>query len=88
MTDLAREQTSTREFKEARMNFQSALALVAHIYQMGERSIIEDEIHSIVCNGGMHPVYELTLEKIHGYGNNIGVEEEMKARYKVHRGKE
>ena len=59
-------------------------ALIIHIYQRGV-IIFEDEIHDIVCEGGLHPNYEETLKKIRGFGNSTGVEQEMKVRYKMYR---
>ncbi|MFS4484403.1 hypothetical protein ACKGJY_15420 [Hyunsoonleella sp. 2307UL5-6] len=58
--------------------------LIIHIYQRGV-IIFEDEIHDIVCEGGLHPNYEETLKKIRGFGNSRGVEQEMKVRYKMYR---
>jgi hypothetical protein len=60
-------------------------ALMMHIYQRGV-IIFEDEMHKIVCEGGLHTNYEETLKKIRGFGNSTGVEQEMKARYAKYRG--
>ncbi|WP_149304963.1 hypothetical protein [Pareuzebyella sediminis] len=62
-------------------------ALIIHIYQRGVL-VFENEIHEIVCDGGLHPNYQETLKKIRGFGNSTGVEQEMKARYAKYRGTE
>jgi len=56
------------------------LPLLVHIYQRGVL-VLQEEIHTIVCKGGLHPSYELTLQKVRGFGNSTGVEQEMQARY-------
>lgn len=61
--------------------------LIIHSYQLGVL-IFEDEIHNIVCDGGLHPNYQETLKKIRGFGNSTGVEQEMKARFEQYRGTE
>jgi len=60
-------------------------AIIIHIYQRGVL-IFEDEIHNIVCEGGLHPDNEKALKKIRGFGNSTGAEQEMKARYEKYRG--
>jgi hypothetical protein len=59
-------------------------ALIIHIYQRGVL-VFENEIHDIVCDGGLHPNYDETLKKIRGFGDSTGVEQEMKARYAEYR---
>jgi hypothetical protein len=61
--------------------------LLIHIYQRGVL-IFEDEIHNIVCEGGLYPNYEETLKRIRGFGNSTGIEQEMKARFEKYRGTE
>ncbi len=60
--------------------------LMVHTYQRGVL-MFENEIHDIVCEGGLHPNYEEILSKTRGRGNSTGVEQEMKARFKEFRGK-
>ena len=61
--------------------------LMIHIYQMGTR-IFKDDIHNFVCNGSLHTSFEKTIERIQGFGDSTGIEQEMKARYKKFRGAE
>jgi len=61
--------------------------LMVHIYQRGVL-LFENEIHDIVCNGGLHPNYEKILKEIRGFGDSTGIEQEMKARYAKYRGAE
>ena len=60
------------------------LALLVHIYQRGVL-ILQDDIPSIICNGGLHPGSEETLKRVRGFGNSTGVAQEMQARYAKHR---
>lgn len=59
--------------------------LIIHIYQCGVR-IFENDLHKIVCEGGLHPNYEATIKNIQSYGRGTGVEQEMKARFELYRG--
>ncbi|MDT0540201.1 hypothetical protein [Croceitalea sp. P059] len=61
--------------------------LMIHIYQMGTR-LFKDDIHSFVCSGSFHSSFEKTIERIHGFGDSTGIEQEMKARYEKFRGTE
>lgn len=58
--------------------------LVIHVYQRGVL-LFQNEMEKIVCNGGLNQQMVNTLKKIRGYGNNIGVEQEMKIRHKIFR---
>lgn len=62
-------------------------ALIIHIYQRGVL-IFKDDIHKIVCAGGLNPKYEETLKGIRGFGESTGIEQEMKVRYEKYRGTE
>lgn len=61
--------------------------LLIHIYQMGT-PIFKDDIHNFVCKGSLHTSFEKTIERIQGFGDSTGIEQEMKARYKKFRGTE
>jgi hypothetical protein len=61
--------------------------LMIHIYQRG-LLIYKNDIHNIVCGGGLYPNYEETLRGIRGFGDSTGIEQEMKARYTKYRGTE
>jgi hypothetical protein len=73
--------------RKDKVEYYSTDALIIHIYQRGAL-VFENEIHNIVCDGGLHPNYEETLKKIRGFGNSTGVEQEMKVRFKEFRGTE
>ena len=59
--------------------------LIIHIYQRGVL-LFENEIQRIICEGGLEPQWVDTLKELRGYGNNTGVEQEMKARFERFRG--
>lgn len=58
--------------------------LMIHIYQMGTR-LFKDKIHSFVCIGSLHTSFEKTIERIQGFGDSTGIEQEMKARFEKFR---
>lgn len=60
--------------------------LMTHIYQRGTL-IFKEDIHNIVCKGGLLPSSEIILKEVRGFGNNNGIEQEMKIRYEKFRGK-
>lgn len=60
--------------------------LIIHIYQRGTL-IFKEDIHNIVCKGGLHPNSEIILKEIRGFGNSNGIEQEMKIRYEKYREK-
>ena len=57
-----------------------------HSYQRGEL-IFKKDLQQIACRGILHQNYVEILENMTGFGNNTGVEQEMKARYSKYRGK-
>lgn len=59
--------------------------LMTHIYQRGVL-IYKNDIHNIVCAGGLHPHYDEILKRTRGFGDSTGIEQEMKARYAKYRG--
>lgn len=60
--------------------------LVVHIYQRGV-SVFKNEIHEIICAGGLQPNYEQILKHIDESEGNTGIERNMKARYLKYRTK-
>jgi len=60
--------------------------LMIHIYQRGTL-LFKEDIHNIVCKGGLLPSSEITLKEVRGFGNSDGIEQEMKIRYEKYRGK-
>jgi hypothetical protein len=61
--------------------------LIIHIHGRGEL-VFKDDIHEIVCKGGLNHKYEEEVKNMRGFGDGTGIEQEMKARYKKYRGKE
>lgn len=59
------------------------LALMIHIYKYGER-VYENEIQNLICNGALHPNNKQTLNQSQGFGNNTGIEQEMKVRQELY----
>ena len=59
--------------------------LIIHIYQRGV-FILKDDIDKVSCDGGLHPKYAEALKRIRVFGNNTGIEQEMKLRYQKYRG--
>jgi len=60
--------------------------LLIHTYQRGV-IIFKDDLRKIICEGGLHPSYEETLNKTRGFGDSTGIEQEMEKRYAKYRGK-
>jgi len=58
--------------------------LMVHIYQMGT-PIFRNNIHDFACEGSLHTNFEEVIEKIQGFGDSTGIEQEMRARYKKFR---
>ena len=58
--------------------------LLIHIYGRGVL-VFQDDIHEIGCKGGLNPKYNEAIITMRGFGNSTGVEQEMKARYKMYR---
>ncbi len=58
--------------------------LMIHIYQRGTL-IFLDDLHNVVCSGGIDSLYEKDLEVIRGFGNSTGIEQEMKTRFNMYR---
>lgn len=59
-------------------------ALMVHIYQRGT-FLFKEDLEFLVCQGALHSDFVTTLKTIQGFGQSTGIEQEMKARYKIYR---
>ena len=64
-------------------NYTNTLPLLVHIYKDGER-VYENEIPNYICNGILHPGSQQILKQSTGFGNNMGIEHEMKIRQEMY----
>lgn len=60
-------------------------ALIVHMYQRGVR-LFEDSMAELVCSGSLPAGFQNTIKKVYGFSETLGIENEMKARYKKFRG--
>ncbi|NDI97962.1 hypothetical protein GWA97_02625 [Flavobacterium sp. LaA7.5] len=58
--------------------------ILVHTYQRGTL-LFYDQLQQFMCNGGLMPELEQTLQTIRGFGDSTGIEQEMRARYKKYR---
>ncbi len=59
--------------------------LMIHMYQSGVR-LFEHSILELICSGRLPYNFENTINKMYGFSDCSGIENEMKARYKRFRG--
>ena len=73
-------------FKEGRVQPFPITIILIHIYQRGEL-LYRDRLGNIVCDGKLKPTDQALLNRFKGFGDNTGVEQEMKIRYNQYRPK-
>lgn len=56
------------------------LVMMIHLYQFGN-PILKDQLHHMVCDGVITKTEMSVLIDMRGYGNNVGLEEEMRIRW-------
>ena len=71
-------------FKDANVAEFPVLVLLAHIYQRGEL-LYKDRLTNIVCDGKFRRMQQAMLNGFNGFGDNTGIEQEMKIRYEKYR---
>lgn len=71
-------------YRDGKIDEFPLLVLLAHIYQRGEL-LYKDRLTNIICDGKFRRTQQAVLNGFNGYGDNTGVEQEMKIRYEQYR---
>lgn len=67
-------------FQEGEVQDFPLLVVMIHIYQRGN-PVLKDQLHSMVCDGVITKTDMSVLIDMRGYGNNVGLEKEMRIRW-------